>query len=63
MKYAADGVHSKNYTFKFKDRQNNTERDITVYDYFQERYNIRLQFPMLPLLPCGKSEISIQAVA
>jgi eukaryotic translation initiation factor 2C len=50
MKYAADGVHSKNYTFKFKDRQNNTERDITVYDYFQERYNIRLQFPMLPLV-------------
>jgi eukaryotic translation initiation factor 2C len=35
-----------------KDRSKNppTERDISVYDYFKEKYSIRLEFPHLPLV-------------
>lgn len=45
-------MHSKNTYFKYKDRNASPprERDITVYDYFKERYNIRLEFPQLPLV-------------
>lgn len=45
-------MHSKNTFFKYRDRSTNppTERDITVFDYFKERYNIRLEFPYLPLV-------------
>lgn len=45
-------MHSKNTYFKYKDRSTNPprDRDVTVYDYFKERYNIRLEFPHLPLV-------------
>jgi eukaryotic translation initiation factor 2C len=35
-----------------KDRSTDppTDRDITVYDYFYERYKIRLEYPYLPLV-------------
>lgn len=35
-----------------KDRSTNppTEKDISVYDYFYERYEITLEYPYLPLV-------------
>jgi eukaryotic translation initiation factor 2C len=38
--------------FKMKDKTTNppTEKDISVYDYFYQRYNIRLEYPYLPLV-------------
>ncbi|PSS06975.1 hypothetical protein M430DRAFT_271769 [Amorphotheca resinae ATCC 22711] len=51
-KFAKEGAHSKNYTFKKKDMSTNppTETEITIYDYFWTKYGIRLEYPYLPLV-------------
>jgi hypothetical protein len=51
-KFAKEGAHSKNYTFKKKDMSTNppTETEITIYDYFYTKYGIRLEYPYLPLV-------------
>lgn len=48
--YHNEGAHAKNTVFKFKNRQTNTEEEITVYNYFKRTYNIDLQFWYLPLI-------------
>lgn len=34
-----------------------TERDISVYDYFRHKYNIRLEFPFLPLVQTSRAGV------
>ncbi|KAE9369735.1 Piwi-domain-containing protein [Stipitochalara longipes BDJ] len=45
-----DGAHAKNTVFKWKNRQTNSEEEITVYNYFKRIYNIDLQYWYLPLI-------------
>ncbi|CZR64330.1 related to argonaute like post-transcriptional gene silencing protein QDE-2 [Phialocephala subalpina] len=49
------GAHSKNTFFKYKNRQNNTDEDISVYDYFRRTYNITIQMWDLPLIETSKA--------
>ena len=58
-KFFEEGLHSKNYIFKMTDRSTNppTERDISVYDYFKEKYSIRLEFPYLPLVQTTRAGV------
>jgi eukaryotic translation initiation factor 2C len=45
-------VHAKNYKFDWKQRNGNdvTVVNISIYDYFVQKYNIRLEFWYLPLI-------------
>lgn len=45
-------MHAKNTTFMLKEKSGNnvTTREITIYDYFVYKYNIRLEFWFLPLI-------------
>lgn len=43
-------MHAKNFMFNLTDRTNNTSRPISVYDYFVQKYNIRLEHWYLPLI-------------
>jgi hypothetical protein len=45
-------VHAKNYYFDWKQRNGNnvTVTNISVYDYFLQKYNVRLEFWNLPLI-------------
>jgi len=45
-----DGGHAKNTFFKFRNRQANTEEEISVFNYFKRTYNIDLQYWYLPLI-------------
>lgn len=45
--------HAENTAFKLN-AGTEQERDITVFDYFKETYNIRLQYPRLPLVITGR---------
>jgi eukaryotic translation initiation factor 2C len=53
--YAAEGAHAKNTVFKLRNHQNNTEEEITVYNYFKRTYNIDLQYWYLPLVVTDKA--------
>ena len=53
-KYSKEGVHAKNFSFKLRDRQTNTEQLITVYDYFKRTYNITLEHWYLPLIETAR---------
>lgn len=46
--------------FKFRDRNTNTERDVSVFDYFKETYNITLQFWDLPLIEMQKGYMPME---
>jgi len=48
--YHNEGAHAKNTLFKLRNRQTNSEEEITVYNYFKRTYNIDLQFWYLPLI-------------
>lgn len=50
-----DGAHAKNTIFKWKNRQTNSEEEITVYNYFKRVYNMDLQFWYLPLIVTDKA--------
>jgi eukaryotic translation initiation factor 2C len=45
-------MHAKNTKFTLKQKQagNITTQEVTVYDYFVQKYNIRLEFWFLPLI-------------
>lgn len=47
---AHQGMNAKNFKFSLRDRTNNTSREVSIYDYFHERYNIRLEHWYLPLI-------------
>ncbi len=49
-----DGQNAKNTTFALRNRATGTTEEISVYDYFQRTYNIRLQYWMLPLIITSK---------
>jgi eukaryotic translation initiation factor 2C len=53
--YHNEGAHAKNTIFKLKNRQTNSEEEITVYNYFKRTYNIDLQFWYLPLIVTDKA--------
>ncbi|KAH8159880.1 hypothetical protein CIB48_g8371 [Xylaria polymorpha] len=48
-KYGKEGAHSRNVTFQ-KKMPDGTERETSVWQHYQERYDIRLQFPKLPII-------------
>ncbi|KAI0968439.1 Piwi domain-containing protein [Xylaria arbuscula] len=48
-KYGQEGGHSKNITFQ-KRMPDDSEQETIVYDYYLEKYSIRLQYPKLPLI-------------
>ena len=52
--FAKEGVHSKNHVFKYFDKTTNSEREISVFDYFRQRYNITLNYWMLPLIETSR---------
>ncbi|CZS95190.1 related to argonaute like post-transcriptional gene silencing protein QDE-2 [Rhynchosporium agropyri] len=54
-KYSNTGANAKNTFFKYKDRANNIEKDISVFDYFKKIYNYELQFWYLPLIVTDRS--------
>ena len=53
-KYGPEGGNSKTITFEKKNRQTGQSKRISIYDYFNEEYKIRLQFPNLPILETSK---------
>lgn len=46
----AGGAHAKNTMFKFKNRDTNTEEEISVYDYFRRTYNLTISMWDIPLV-------------
>ena len=52
--FANEGVNAKNHFFKYFDRSANKEREISVFDYFRERYNVTLNYWMLPLIETAR---------
>ncbi|KAI8621752.1 Piwi domain-containing protein [Chytriomyces sp. MP71] len=60
--YKMRGLGQDNaYDTKFTDRQ--TGKTVSVYDYFHDKYNIRLQYPELPVVLCsddGKIRIPME---
>ncbi|KAJ1324229.1 eukaryotic translation initiation factor 2C [Microdochium nivale] len=46
---STQGTHAKNYRFDRQTANGGTEQ-ISVYDYFFEKYKIRLRYPELPLI-------------
>ncbi|KAI0439155.1 Piwi domain-containing protein [Xylaria telfairii] len=48
-KYGREGAHSQNVTFP-KKMPDGTERETSVWQHYQERYNFRLQYPKLPII-------------
>lgn len=55
--YGTEGAHSKTITFDKKNRDNGTTKRITIFQYFLEQYNIRLQYPNLPILETTKGAL------
>lgn len=55
-KWGPQGGHAKNVTFDFKDKKNpgSPPKKISVYDYFVQTYNIRLEHWYLPLVKDSK---------
>jgi eukaryotic translation initiation factor 2C len=51
--YGKDGGHAKAVTFEKKDEDGKT-RMISVYDYFHERYNVRLEHWRLPVIETSR---------
>lgn len=49
-----DGVHSKNHIFKYRDHATGTEKETSVFDYFRNRYNVTLNYWMLPLIETSR---------
>ncbi|KAH8819457.1 eukaryotic translation initiation factor-like protein 2C 2 [Xylogone sp. PMI_703] len=54
-KYGPEGAHAKNVKFNYKDKATNRETLISVYDYFQMKYDIHLNFWYLPLIETEKA--------
>ncbi|TKA61731.1 hypothetical protein B0A49_11611, partial [Cryomyces minteri] len=48
---------SGQHTFEQKDRTTGISKKITIYDYFAQRYNQRLQFPDLPVVQMTKKNV------
>ncbi|KAK5011638.1 Protein argonaute, partial [Cryomyces antarcticus] len=48
---------SRQHTFEQKDKTTGISKTITIYDYFAQRYNQRLQFPDLPVVQMTKKNI------
>lgn len=44
------GAHAKNTLFKWRNRETNTEEEISVYDYFRRHYNLTLKYWDFPLV-------------
>lgn len=44
------GANAKSVTFTLKDRATNTEKEISVYDYFKKKYGVNTQYWQLPLV-------------
>jgi hypothetical protein len=56
-KYAKEGVHAKNWTFNLRNRQKNTEEQITVFDYFRRTYNMNIEHWYLPLIETDRAGV------
>jgi eukaryotic translation initiation factor 2C len=52
--YGRDGGNAKNVKFDYK-LPDGTTRNISVFDYFQERYNLRLQHWRLPIIETSRA--------
>ena len=52
-RYGKDGGNAKNVTFEMRQEDGKT-RQISVFDYFQERYDIRLQHWRLPIMETAR---------
>jgi eukaryotic translation initiation factor 2C len=51
--YGPEGGNAKQFTFEKKETGNFT-RKISIYDYFQERYNVELQLWRLPIVQSSR---------
>lgn len=51
--YGKDGGNAKNVKFEKKEDDGKT-RQVSVFDYFQERYNIRLEHWRLPIMESSR---------
>ncbi|KAF4636136.1 hypothetical protein G7Y89_g1931 [Cudoniella acicularis] len=49
-KLGKQGANAKTVKFNLKDRQTNTEREISVYDYYKMKYGCEIQMWHLPLV-------------
>lgn len=49
--------NSKQYTFEMKDHGTGKKRKITLYDYFVEKYDIRLDYWQLPVVQMTKGNV------
>jgi len=52
--FAKEGVHAKNHFFKYFDKATKIEKEISVFDYFRQRYNVTLNYWMLPLIETSR---------
>jgi eukaryotic translation initiation factor 2C len=60
--YIIDGFEDSALNYKFELRRPNNEggfssTEISIKDYFEKQYNIRLRFPKLPLIKTRKGEV------
>jgi len=52
-KFGAEGANAKNVKFTRR-LDDGTEREVTVYDYYMERYKAKMLFWWLPLIKTSK---------
>lgn len=48
--YQQQGMNAKTTMFRLKDRNTQVETDVSVFDYFQRTYNMRIEHWQLPLV-------------
>lgn len=48
--YGPEGGHAKAVKFMYRDRTSNREKEMSIYEYFQMKYNIHLNYWYLPLI-------------
>ncbi len=52
-----DGANAKTVKFDMTDHQTGETQNISVFDYFQRRYNVRLKYWQLPLIESSRGRL------
>ena len=52
-------MNAKTHKFTVRDKETGQEREVTCFDYFKQKYNIHLDFWLLPLLETTKPGVLI----
>lgn len=52
-KYGLEGATSKTVTFE-KELEDGSKQNISVFEHYRQRWNIRLEFPNLPLVESAR---------